>query len=35
VLFSNNVLTNTTGDQAKLRDSRPVENIEDGPDGGR
>jgi len=30
VLFSNNVLTNTSGDQAKLRDSRVGENLEDG-----
>lgn len=30
VLFSNNVLTNTTGDQAKLRDSVLGDNIEDG-----
>ena len=28
VLFSNNVLTKTTGDQAKLRDSRVSENLE-------
>ena len=27
VLFSNNVLTNTTGDQAKLRDSRVGDNL--------
>ena len=32
VLFSNNVLTKTTGDQAKLRDSRVSENLEEGPD---
>ena len=38
VLFSNNVLTDTAGDQAKLRDSRVGENLEDGaarPAGGR
>jgi hypothetical protein len=29
VLFSNNVLTNTAGDQAKLRDSRVGENLEE------
>lgn len=31
VLFSNNVLTNTTGEHAKLRDSLVGENIEDKP----
>ena len=31
VLFSNNVLTNTACEQAKLRDSRAGENSEDGP----
>ncbi len=30
VLFSNNVLTDTAGDRAKLRDSRVGENLEDG-----
>jgi hypothetical protein len=38
VLFSNNVLTNTDGDQAKLQDSRVGENLEGGatkPAGGR
>ena len=35
VLFSNNVLTDTAGDQAKLRDSRTGENLEDGTAGGR
>jgi hypothetical protein len=38
VLFSNNVLTNTAGDQAKLRDSHVGGNLEDGvavPPGGR
>jgi hypothetical protein len=30
VLFSNNVLTSTAGDQAKLVDSRIAENLEDG-----
>ena len=29
VLFSNNVLTNTAGEQAKLRDSRAGENLEE------
>src|SRR5262249_5971256 len=28
VLFSNNVLTNSGGDQSKLRDSRVAENLE-------
>jgi hypothetical protein len=31
VLFSNNVLTNTAGEQARLRDSRAGENLDDGP----
>jgi hypothetical protein len=38
VLFSNNLLTDTAGDQAKLRDSRVAENLEAGtvwPDGPR
>jgi hypothetical protein len=30
VLFSNNVVTNTAGDQARLRDSHVGENLEDG-----